>query len=498
MTASRSPLAARIGHLVRQTVAGLDGHPDQAAVSALGGRLDEPLRVAIAGKVKAGKSTLLNALVGERLAPTDAGECTTIVTWYQDGSTYRVMMHAPSEEPRQLPFRRDDHALLVDLQGRDPGSIERLAVEWPSSALRELTLIDTPGVDSINTEISARTEMLLNQDEGPRAADAVIYLMRHLHESDVRFLESFHDQVAAQPSAINAVGVLSRADEIGVGRLDALGSARRIAARYSADPKIRRLVQVVLPVAGLLAETAATLRQEEFRLLELLAHAERGVLDSLVLSVDRFAHAETDLAITPLERQELLDRFGIFGVRLSTALIRQQRANTSAELASLLTERSGFSAIRSALHSNFSSRADVLRCRTVLLAIERVVQSTPRTSRLAAVETELEQIIASVHEFTEVKLLAALRAGAAELPGNDVERAERLLGSDGAMSHERLGTTPDVEPTELHAAAVEQLRYWQALSENPLVSQIGRESARVLIRSCEGLISAAHSAMTSA
>ena len=39
-------------------------------------RLDEPLRVAIAGKVKAGKSTLLNALVGEQVAPTDAGECT--------------------------------------------------------------------------------------------------------------------------------------------------------------------------------------------------------------------------------------------------------------------------------------------------------------------------------------------------------------------------------------------------------------------------------------
>ena len=34
-------------------------------------------RVAIAGKVKAGKSTLLNALVGEMLAPTDAGECTS-------------------------------------------------------------------------------------------------------------------------------------------------------------------------------------------------------------------------------------------------------------------------------------------------------------------------------------------------------------------------------------------------------------------------------------
>ena len=40
-----------------------------AAVDEIAGRLSEPLRVAIAGKVKAGKSTLLNALVGDQLRP---------------------------------------------------------------------------------------------------------------------------------------------------------------------------------------------------------------------------------------------------------------------------------------------------------------------------------------------------------------------------------------------------------------------------------------------
>ena len=70
-------------------------------------RLDEPLRVAIAGKVKAGKSTLLNALVGEELAPTDAGECTRIVTWYRDGITYRATLEPKEGEARQVPFARD-------------------------------------------------------------------------------------------------------------------------------------------------------------------------------------------------------------------------------------------------------------------------------------------------------------------------------------------------------------------------------------------------------
>ena len=56
------------------------GTPHEPRLTAVRDRLDEPLRVAIAGRVKSGKSTLLNALVGDRLAPTDAGECTRIVT----------------------------------------------------------------------------------------------------------------------------------------------------------------------------------------------------------------------------------------------------------------------------------------------------------------------------------------------------------------------------------------------------------------------------------
>ena len=92
--------------------------PARQRLQAVLDRLDEPLRVAIAGKVKAGKSTLLNALVGEELAPTDAGECTSIVTWY------RRRHHLPGDAAspatasrRQVPFARDGGAIDVDLGG---------------------------------------------------------------------------------------------------------------------------------------------------------------------------------------------------------------------------------------------------------------------------------------------------------------------------------------------------------------------------------------------
>src|SRR5262245_37496490 len=74
------------------------------AAKAIRERLEGPLQVAIAGRVKAGKSTLLNALVGERLAPTDAGECTRIVSWYRKGPSYQVSARLRDGRDQQLVF----------------------------------------------------------------------------------------------------------------------------------------------------------------------------------------------------------------------------------------------------------------------------------------------------------------------------------------------------------------------------------------------------------
>ena len=239
-------------------------------------RVDEPLRVAIAGKMKAGKSTLLNALVGEEIAPTDAGECTKVVTWYEYAATPRVSMQVDGGHSQSLPVRRIDGKLMINLAGRRAEDVERLLVQWPSRSLQTSTLIDTPGIDSLSKEVSGRTTRFLTPADEPSAADAIVYLLRHLHSTDVRFLESFHDQAAGRATMVNTVGVLSRADEIGAGRLDALVSAQRVARRYREDPTVRQLCQTVVPVVGLLAQTGRTLRQAEFEALQSPGRLPKG------------------------------------------------------------------------------------------------------------------------------------------------------------------------------------------------------------------------------
>jgi hypothetical protein len=438
-------------------------------------RIDEPLRVAIAGKIKAGKSTLLNALVGEELAATDAGECTRIVTWYADGPTYSVTAHLRDGGTEPRPFQRVAGAVRISLD-RPAEEVDHLEVRVPSARLRRHTLIDTPGIASLSTDVSLRTMTFL-EAEGERSAqtDAVIYLLRHMHGSDVRFLESFHGDGLAHGTPVNTVGVLSRADEIGGCRLDAMAAAERVAARYATDDRLRRLCPVVVPVAGLLGAAGATLREEEYRVLAQVAAEPLRELVELLLTADRFAASDP-------ARRRVYDRLGLFGVRLSVGLIRGGQVADSADLARALTDHSGIDRLREVFTAQFVGRSEVLKARSALAVLDECL---PPDSALAA---EAERIRASAHEFVELRLLHQLRSG--RLPGTEEQLAEMdlLLGGAGGAAPSRLGLPADASAARVVAAAQAALARWQAIAEHPFSARELRTAARAAARSCEGVL----------
>ena len=453
-------------------------------------RIDAPLRVAIAGKVKAGKSTLLNAMVGEMVAATDAAECTKLVTWYQYANVPRLTLYPKLGAPRQLPASRRDGRLIIDLGATPAAGVDRLVVDWPSRQLKATTLIDTPGIGSLTTENSERSAAFLLPEDEPAAADAVVYLMRHLHATDFEFLEAFSEYGAARASGLNAIAVLSRADEIGGGRLDALMSARRVAARYRSDPRLLGLCQDVVAVAGLLAQVGRSLRQDEFQAFSRLASAPRDDTESMLLSVGRFVHpGPREDALLPLDsRRALLDRFGLFGVRLATTLVRQG-SNSPDLLAAELVRRSGLDELRSSLASRFTERRDLLKARSALLAVDFVLRREP-TPQGRSLLAEVERILAGSHEFAEMQLLAAIRSSAVTFPDAYHAEAERLLGANGTIPALRLGLVEDTDPGTLRAVALETLERWRRLSENPVFPRAFADAARTVVRSCEGILHA--------
>ncbi|MCB1005745.1 MAG: dynamin family protein [Acidimicrobiales bacterium] len=465
-------------------------HPElRDEVQSVVERLQGPLRVAIAGRVKAGKSTLLNALVGDELAPTDAGECTKIVAWYTNGNTYRATLYPSGDEPRQTPFSREQGAIEVDLQGLEPEAIDRLVIEWPSASLAEMTLIDTPGLASVSEEISKRTEdFLALENDRDTPADAVLYLMRHFHRSDARFLEAFHAEELAHPSPVNAIAILSRADELGSGRPDALDSARRVAARYRGDARIRRLCQTVLPVAGLLAQSGATLREAEYQALGAIAALPPERLGLLLASADRFMADDAELPLTQAQRADLVRRLGLFGVGLAVQLINAGEAPDSDTLSTALVERSGVEELRRVLMTQFAARRELLKARAALLVLQAVLRDDPIAAS-PDLAFALERVQAGAHEFTELRLFNAFRSGAVTFRPEEEDEVDRLLGAHGTSPATRLGLDEDAGTEAIRTALFETIARWRQRAESPMTSRDVGEAAAVLVRSCEGMLS---------
>jgi Dynamin family len=449
-------------------------------------RCDEPLRIAFAGQTKAGKSTLLNALIGERVAATDHAECTRMITWYRHGPAYSVNAEMADGTRVTLPFARVNGQLRLDLDHRQPEFVERLTVTVPSRKLETSTLIDTPGIGSNTDFLHQRSINFLSADDTPSAADAVIYLMRHAHDTDVRFLEAIRDDSQMYPSPAHSIGVLSRADEIGACRLDAMASARRIAARYSHHERLTPLVQRVIPVCGLLAESAATLTQHEFDLLTSIAAWPVADFEHASTSVDDFIAGPHAVIGGGDERTDLLRRFGIYGTRLATMLLRSRQRYTATSLAVELAARSGLHDLTEQLETVFSSRGELLKAKSALRTMTEVCAQAPHTT--AAIRRQLEQLRANAHELVELELLVALRTEPFHLTDGALDDARRLLGESGTLAWQRVGGSIGDSADDIMRLATEAHDRWTHRATNPLTRGATAALCSGVVRSCEALV----------
>ena len=121
-------------------------------------KLEVPLRLAIIGEVKAGKSTLLNAIAKGEVSPTNVSEATASIIIVQYGETNRAKIHFVDGTAQEGQVS-DIFSILREHLNDQAYFSKCSHVEVNSSleGLRNITIIDTPGLGTITEENEERT-----------------------------------------------------------------------------------------------------------------------------------------------------------------------------------------------------------------------------------------------------------------------------------------------------------------------------------------------------
>ena len=122
--------------------------------------------------------------------------------------------------------------------------------------------------------------------------------------------------------------------------------------------------------------------------------------------------------------------------------------------------------LRDLLTTVLAERRDVLKARVALAGLDHRAGAARPGDAFDPYRNELERIGASAHEFAEVHLLNAVRAGALRFREAEIAELERLLGSIGAPAHQRLGVDEGTDTSTDRRSTVSS--DGADASENPL------------------------------
>lgn len=191
LTAAESAAAEASGKL------GLD--QEIADISIAGKNLRQgAFRLLVLGDMKRGKSTFLNALIGENLLPSDVNPCTALLTILKFGPEKRVTVHFnDGKPPEQIDFKLFKQRYTIDPQEAKQleqqqqqafPDISHAVVEYPLPLLEKgVEIVDSPGLN----DTEARNELSLGYINNCHAILFVLRASQPCTLAERRYLENY-------------------------------------------------------------------------------------------------------------------------------------------------------------------------------------------------------------------------------------------------------------------------------------------------------------------
>ena len=328
------------------------------------------------GRLKTGKSTLVNALLAHDVAPTAASECTRLVTRFVGDNTEYVKVVIRDGDVVERPLV--DKRAPATIEGIDAASVARLDVHLVSRPLTNIEIVDTPGLESLRDENSQETTAFLDPDseDACAGADAIVYCMTDMaRASDLTTLYGTSTTMG-DPRALGTIPVLNRADQITGGWEGATKQAGVIAEI------LRGLAAAVVPLSALPAAAVrcGLVDAELQRAVSELAGLSEEERQVLMLDSGLFISQPAG-TVSPEVRERLLTTTSFGGAVAAVnhlVCVPGDRAGATRAI----DEASHFGDLETKI-SRLQSRDDALKAQNALAGLERIAESPTISSGMA-------------------------------------------------------------------------------------------------------------------
>ena len=177
-------------------------------------KIDNSTSILFCGEFKRGKSSLINAIIGDEICPTDIGIATAVVTRIMYGQTKKVVRYYGNLLEGENALKKEEIA-WDDIQKYtvgdviEIGSTVQMDLYYPSEFLKEgLVVIDTPGIGGLDPRHANLTAMALPY------ADIAVFITdasEPVTESELKFYEKkVASRVKSTIVLINKSDILSQ------------------------------------------------------------------------------------------------------------------------------------------------------------------------------------------------------------------------------------------------------------------------------------------------